>query len=157
MGILILDDNFLPVAEGLIKQAKSVIFISTFKLEINDRPRGRKLKAFFDTLINRAKAGIKVKILFNWHDDKHSVPKTNAHAATVLKNAGIEVRHLKKNRCCHSKLLIVDSNQAIIGSHNLSIRSCSNNFEVSYLLTDIDSLNRVCAVFNDVFQNGQQF
>lgn len=156
MGFIVLDNEYLNIAKALIKDAKNEICISTFKLEINDRPRGRRLKDFFDVLIEKIKSGTKVKILFNWHDDKHSVARTNYHASMILKNAGADIRHLQANRCCHAKLILIDKQKALIGSHNLSIRSIDNNFEVSYLVPDPESINNLSVIFEKSFYEAKK-
>lgn len=156
MGVLVLDNEFISQAEALINQAKREICISSFKLEYSEKPRGRRLKALFDAIIEKMKQGVKVKVLFNWHDDKRSVPRTNESASRVLKNRGADVRFLKSNRCCHAKLLMIDKEKALLGSHNLSIRSCENNFEMSYLIPDPETVAQLGVVFERSFGGGQE-
>jgi len=156
VGLPVIDNQFLSVARSLIEQAKKEICISSFKLEISDKPRGRKLKEFFASLIERKKAGVKVRVLFNWHDDRRSVARTNYYASEFLKNAGVETRYLDSNRCCHAKMLIIDRDKALVGSHNLSIRSCENNFEVSYLIPDTESIAKLYSVFSHSFNNAKK-
>jgi phosphatidylserine/phosphatidylglycerophosphate/cardiolipin synthase-like enzyme len=156
MGLLVVDNQFLSVAKSLIKQAKKEICICSFKLEVSDKPRGRKLKEFFEGLIERRKAGVKINVLFNWHDDRRSVAKTNYYASMFLKNAGVETRYLDANRCCHAKVIIVDQEKALLGSHNLSIRSCENNFEMSYLIPDPESVAHLHSVFSHSFNQAKK-
>lgn len=156
MGLLVVDNQYLSQALALIELAKKEICISSFKLEINEKPRGRALKKFFDLLTAKMRAGVKVKILFNWHEDRRSVPKTNYYASTFLKNQGADVRYLQNNRCCHAKLLIVDREKVLLGSHNLSIRSCENNFELSYLIPDPETVAQVGAVFEHSFMDAKK-
>jgi cardiolipin synthase len=156
MGLLIVDNQYLSQALALIEQAKKEICISTFKLEITDKPRGAGLKKFFESIVSRLKAGVKVKVLFNYHEDRHSVPKTNYSTGIFLKNAGADVRYLQNNRCCHAKLLIIDREKVLLGSHNLSIRSCANNFELSYLIPDPETVAQVGAVFEHSFMDAKK-
>lgn len=155
MGLLVVDNQYLSLAQALIEQAKKEICVSTFKLEISEKPRGRPLKKFFDLLVDKLKTGVKVKVLFNWHDDQKSVAKTNYFASTFLKNAGADVRFLKNNRCVHAKLLLIDKEKALLGSHNLSIRSCESNFELSYLIPDPETVAQVSAVFESSFMSAK--
>ncbi len=155
MGLLVVDEQFLSIAQALVTQAKKEICISSFKLEICDKPRGRALKEFFESIAEKIKSGIKVKVLFNWHDDRRSVPKTNFYASTFLKNAGAGVRYLQNNRCCHAKLLMIDKESLLIGSHNLSIRSTQNNFELSYLISDPDTVAKVSVIFECLFSGAK--
>jgi len=156
MGVLILDNEFIGQAETLILQAKREICISSFKLEYSEKPRARRLKALFDAVIEKMKQGVKVKVLFNWHDDRRSVPRTNESASRVLKTHGADVRYLKNNRCCHAKLLLIDKEKALLGSHNLSVRSCENNFEMSYLIPDPETVAQLGAVFERSFGGGKE-
>ena len=156
MGLLVVDNQYISVAQALVEQAKKEICISSFKLEINEKPRGRTLKKLFDSVIEKLKTGVKVKILFNWHDDQRSVAKTNLYASSFLKAAGCDVRHLRNNRCCHAKLLIIDREKVLLGSHNLSIRSCENNFELSYLIPDPETVAQVGDVFERSFLDAKK-
>jgi phosphatidylserine/phosphatidylglycerophosphate/cardiolipin synthase-like enzyme len=151
MGLLIVDSQYVPQAIALVKSARKEICISSFKLEISEKPRGRDLCEFFDEIKEKIKQGVKVKILFNWHDDRRSVPKTNEGAAHNLKNCGADVRYLKNNRCCHAKLLMIDREKILLGSHNLSVRSTQANFELSYLIPDPETVQQVSAVFERIF------
>lgn len=155
MGLLVIDNQYLSVAQALVEQSQKEICISTFKLEINEKPRGRDLKRLFDAIIEKIKSGIKVKVLFNWHDDRRSVPKTNYYASIFLKNAGADVRFLKNNRCCHAKLLMIDKEKILLGSHNLSVRSTQANFELSYLIPDPETVAQAAVVFEHLFADAK--
>jgi phosphatidylserine/phosphatidylglycerophosphate/cardiolipin synthase-like enzyme len=157
MGFLLVDSAFLPFIKTLISNAKSEVCLSTFKIEHNEKPRGRLLEELFSILFQKAAQGVKVKLLINWHDDRRSVAKTNLSACQVLKNHGIEVRHLRYNRCCHAKTIIVDNSTAVVGSHNLSLRSCQNNFEISYILSEPESVKCLSSVFNQSWYDAKNF
>lgn len=151
--MLLIDEEFLPQATALIDTAQRRIDISTFKAEITSKPRGRRLHVFFDKLFQKRYAGVQINFLLNWHTERRVMPLTNLAVARVLKNHKINVRILPDNRCCHAKIILVDQNKAIVGSHNLSIKSCHNNFEMSYLVLDPDSIGRLCNYFCHVFIN----
>lgn len=134
--MFLFDDQFLPHALAMIDTAKSSVDISTFKAEITSKPRGLRLFEFFHKLRQKKENGVRVRFLINYHDDKRVTPKTNQYAITFLKNHKIDIKSLTHNRCCHAKVIIVDKEKAIVGSHNLSVKSVHNNFEISYLITD---------------------
>lgn len=147
------DNDFLPHALALIDTAKSSVDISTFKAEITSKPRGRRLTVFFDKLYEKKSQGIRIRFLINYHDDHRIIPKTNLSAINNLKNHKIDVRCQSHNRCNHAKLILVDTEKAILGSHNLSVKSVHNNFEISYLLTDPVNVCHLQAIFDRVFLN----
>lgn len=153
--MLLIDQDFLPIVRGLISTAQSRIDISTFKAEITSKPRGRALRLFFEELFKKHDQGVSINFLLNWSTEKRVVPLTNKFVIHELKQHKINVRILPNNRCSHAKILIVDSRKAIIGSHNLSIRSCHNNFEVSYLIQGPADLARLNATFHRVFSTAK--
>lgn len=149
--MILFDEEFLPQAVALITSAKVCIDIATFKAEITSKPRGRHLQEFFKILFEKKSQGLQVNFLINWNDERRVVPMANLSAIRDLKQHKIDVRILQGNRCCHAKILMVDKDKAIIGSHNLSVRSCHNNFEVSYLIDNPISVMRLAAKYNSVF------
>lgn len=153
--MLLIDQEFLQQARSLISTARRRIDISTFKAEITSRPRGRALRCFFDELFKKHDQGVEVNFLLNWNTDRRAVPLTNRYVIQELKRRKINVRILPDNRCCHAKILIVDRHIAIVGSHNLSVRGCHNNFETSYLIHDPASVARLTAAFDHVFINSK--
>jgi phosphatidylserine/phosphatidylglycerophosphate/cardiolipin synthase-like enzyme len=153
--MILLDEEFLPQAYALVISAKERIDIATFKAEITPKPRGMRLKQFFNLLYEKQKNGVRVNFLINWNDERRVVPLANITAIQDLKQHGINVKILHGNRCCHAKILLVDRNRAIIGSHNLSVRSCHNNFEVSYIIEDTASISRLSTAYDKILQEAQ--
>lgn len=139
----------------MIDTAKSSVDISTFKAEITSKPRGKRLLAFFEKLYEKKSQGVRVRFLINSNDDRRVTPKSNPCAINNLKNHKIDVRTLYHNRCCHAKILLVDTDKAIVGSHNLSVKSCHNNFEVSYLIVEPVNVCYLQAIFDKVFLNAK--
>lgn len=153
--MLLVDQDFLPQATSLISMARRHIDIATFKAEITSKPRGRALRLFFEELFKKRNQGVQVNFLINWNTKQRVVPLTNRYVIQQLKRQGVNVRILPDDRCCHAKILIVDDRIAIVGSHNLSVRSCHNNFEASYLIQKPGDVARLCAAFNHAFLTSQ--
>ena len=149
--MLLIDNEFLPQAIAFITTAQRRIDIATFKAEITSKPRGRRLQIFFDELIKKREQGLQVNFLLNWNDEKRACPACNLSTIRELKQHKINIRVLPNNRCCRAKILIADQDKAILGSHNLSVKSCHNNFEASYLVLDPVSVARLSAIFERVF------
>lgn len=156
MGTLLVDEQFLPTALSLIEHATKSICISTFKAEITTRPRGRKLLNFFELVFEKSRSGVNVRFIINRITKKGSVPLSNLYTIQEIPKHGIEVRCLQNDRCCHAKLIIVDDYAAILGSHNLSVKSCHNNFEVSYEIRDNYIVHILQRIFNEVWQNSRK-
>jgi len=153
--MLLYDNEFLPQAIALIESAKKHIKISTFKAELLLKPRGLRLKRLFDLLTEKKSQGIQVDFLVNKNDNNKSTPRTNIPSMRYLLAHKINVRTLRNNRCCHAKIIIVDQERAIIGSHNLSIKSCFDNFETSFLILDPANVARLSAIYNETWRGAQ--
>jgi len=153
--MILFDEEFLPQAIALITSAKSRIDIATFKAEITSKHRGQHLIEFFKLLYEKKTNSIEVNFLINWNDERRIVPMANLYAIREMKEHKINVRILQGGRCCHAKIIMVDRDRAIIGSHNLSVRSCHNNFEVSFLILDPINIARLAAIYDRTLMNSQ--
>lgn len=146
-AVLLPDESFLQAAKTLIRDARKTIYISSFKLELTAKPRGKRLLDLFHQLAMKADAGVDVRILTNIRADRPHIPASNTYAVKMLQQKGIEIRKPRDERVCHAKVIIADHKKAIIGSHNLSVKSCHSNFEVSVLLTEVGTINVLAAFF----------
>lgn len=145
------DEDFLPVAKGLIHFAAKSIYISTFKAEINAKPRGRKLADFFNVLAEKAASGVDVRFLISPREDGKHIPPSNVKAIHFLSKTKIKVKRLHSQRLCHAKILIVDRGLAIVGSHNLSVKACHSNFELSVFINDYPYCNNLAVLYDRIW------
>ena len=142
------DEKFLIEATEFVRNAKKSIYISTFKAEISSKPHGVKLLQFFQILAAKALEGIDVRVLFDTPENGKHIPPSNTKALKFLQKAKIKCKRLRPERLCHAKMLIVDNTDSIIGSHNLSVRACHYNFEMSVSIPD----NKYCQNLTDIFE-----
>lgn len=150
--ILLRDEEFLPAATNLISSAQQSIYISTFKAEMTTKPRGRHLIKFFDLIVEKSRLGLDVRFVLNKFTGSKSIPFTNLYAIQELKRQKINVRCFVNDRICHAKIIIVDGTAAILGSHNLSVKSCHNNFEVSIFFQDTQTVQLLASIFMVMFE-----
>lgn len=150
--MIIHDNDFLNKARCLIASAKKSIDICTFKVEITSHHRGRHLSNFFNEIFDKRAAGIPVRFMFNWNNKRRACPSTNKSALGHFKKHKLDIRVLNRDRCCHAKMILVDSEIAILGSHNLSVASVSLNFELSYLVYDPIAVAGLQKIFSDLFK-----
>ena len=153
---ILVDEKFLPAALALVLSAKKSIYITTFKAELTTKPRGRKLMAFFWTLARKVREGVDVQLIINKPANGKHIPISNDYAINWLQSSGIKVRCLPGERICHSKIIIVDKEIAILGSHNLSVKSCHNNFEISVHICFAHQIHELTSTFERVWENSQK-
>jgi len=98
-------------------------------------------EATFVALGERAKAGVKVRVLMG---DPQHIPG-NATAAARLKELGIDARWIAEP-VIHAKMVSAD-NRFYVGSVNLTTNSIKNNREVGLILDEADLLGSVRGTF----------
>jgi cardiolipin synthase len=111
---LVNGDQIFPAMLGAIRSARRTITFETFVFEKGDVP-----KAFADALAERARAGVKVKVILDAHGAKDSRTYNDE-----LRDAGVEVERYhpifwpdvrRYNFRTHRKLLVIDGKVGFIG------------------------------------------
>ncbi len=82
-------------------------------------------------LIERSKAGVKVKVLLDTRMEK----KINSRAAEQLRSAGVQVKLYPENQVLHAKVIVTD-HVVIVGSANGSYDAFSKNHELDIVTSD---------------------
>jgi len=131
---IVRNEQFYPVAEAFLEDARKSVDICTFKFEFSTRPAARELNRLIDILYSLALVDVKIRVLLNTTRARSGLTKINEHAARELKKHAIEVRTLPDGRCQHAKTLVVDNCVGLVGSHNWTPRSLTENYEVSIAL-----------------------
>jgi cardiolipin synthase len=88
-----------------------------------------------EALIAAAMRGVRVTLVMPRHLDNLTVGAASRSHFIDLLRAGVRI-HLHRVGLLHSKTITIDSDVAMIGSHNLDQRSFTLNFEVSLFIYD---------------------
>lgn len=128
---VIKNEEYLHSALYLLGQAKHQVDICTYKFELSHHVNARPLNSLIQMLYALAERKVVIRVLLNTTGRRSGLTRINESAARTLKSHGIDVRCLPDGRCQHAKILLVDGCLGIIGSHNWSPRSMTENFEVS--------------------------
>ncbi|MEJ2742657.1 MAG: phospholipase D-like domain-containing protein [Gammaproteobacteria bacterium] len=121
----------------LIDEAKVSISMAMFIVSWGDA--GHPARRLVEKLIAAHQRGVKVEILLDQdrRDDLYMTRQINRPAANALKEAGVNVRFDKTTELTHSKVVVVDQQFTVIGSHNWSRSSFFQYDEISVLITDV--------------------
>ena len=74
-----------------------------------------------------------------------------AEIVPVLKKVGVHARTLNDNRTLHAKLIIIDSETLVIGSHNFTKNAFSSNIEASLVVKIPSDERRFSIFFENLF------
>ena len=133
---ILFENDYLPVLKHIINKATRSIYMSIYVAKIFKNRKQDDIKLLFDDLIIAAKNNIDVKILFNSILNNSLVSRANKNTFFYLKNTNIQLKYTPDSRTTHCKIIIIDDNISILGSHNLSNTSLHKNREVSILIKD---------------------
>lgn len=107
-------EEIFPAMLGAIRSAKKTVTFETYVFE-----KGAVPQAFAEALAERARAGVKVKVIL----DAHGAKKSRTYN-TLLRDAGVEVERYhpilwidprRYNNRTHRKLLVIDGKIGFIG------------------------------------------
>ena len=119
---IITSPNAEPEFISLINGARESILIENYIITSDE---------VIDALANASARGVDVRIIL----EKRVSGGTNMEAHDALSAAGIQVQWAPFSfKLVHSKLLIIDGQIAVVGSHNLSNSALTGNREISVLL-----------------------
>jgi len=149
------NEEFLAGAQAILGLARQRVDICTYKFDLSERADARDLNSLVKILFTLASNKILVRVLLNTTGRHSGLTKINENAAKILKKNGLQVRCLPDGRCQHAKAIIVDDEFAMIGSHNWSPRSMTDNMEMSVLIKGAEYLQNVKATFNKVWEGSK--
>lgn len=153
---VIKNEEYLAAAQGILSQARRRVDVCTYKFELTQRAEARALNSLIDTLYALANNKVLVRVLLNTTGKRSGLTKINEYAARALRKHGIETRALPDGRCQHSKMLLVDGCLGIIGSHNWSPKSMTENFEVSVVISHAGYLLDIQNHFEKIWEGSKE-
>lgn len=68
-----------------------------------------------------------------------------------LRELGVHVKGVERNRMMHTKAFCIDSRTLIIGSHNLTKRATSQNYEMSIMTQEFQVVDAFMTYFEAVW------
>jgi len=122
----------------LIENAKKTIDIIVFDWRWYPQDPGSQVQLFNQAIVRAARRGVKVRVIAN-----------NDEIVRVLKQIGCEARRILTKKLVHCKIMIIDNETVIIGSHNYTQSAFQMNLELSVILDNLEN----AADFSNFFQN----
>lgn len=153
---VIKNEEYLAAALGILDLARVKVDICTYKFELSERIDARPLNSLVHRLYDLASNKILVRVLLNTTGRRSGLARINENASRTLKKHGLEVRTLRDGRCQHAKMLLVDGCLGIIGSHNWSRRSMTDNFEVSVMIQAPQYLVQIQEHFEKIWEGSRK-
>lgn len=124
----------------LLNEAQKSIDIIVFDWRWYKEKPGSATQLFNQSIVRSIRRGVCVRAITN----------TN-QIIEILKGVGIKAKTLDTPRLVHVKMMIIDDNIVIVGSHNYTESAFQLNFELSVVLRDPESNNKFKTFFNQLY------
>ena len=119
VGSLIYDSQYPLFVSGLVKQAKSSIFIILFFLKF-EKEESYPTYTLIDEILKAKSRGVEVRIILDKDAEGEVFGSRiiNDEAFKLFKQNDIDVCYDTEEQVTHTKLILVDNRHVVIGSHN---------------------------------------
>lgn len=142
-------DTFLPIVGSdypisvvpFLNKAGKNIDIVMYDWRWYANQPGHPVQQFNIALVNAVRRGVLVRALIY---RKELVP--------ILSSVGIKARTLREKRTLHTKMILIDSELCIIGSHNLTRNAFGSNIETSLAVSIPQHEDRFRVFFENLWQ-----
>lgn len=142
---LLTPDNYHNKVQELVCSAQQELLLQnqTFNAPKENHD---KLRELVEAVLEKQRTGVNVRIIFRLLDQQPSAARRNLSA---LKDMGFSMDFIRVQRNCHTKGIIVDGKQVLLGSQNWSNDGVSVNRDASLLFDD----EELAAYFKKVFEH----
>ena len=140
---------FMEHAINMVRKGTRRIYVEnqSFNL-LAEENNNAEFSEFFEVLRDKQQAGVDVRIIFR---DAREFGASNGPQQQKLlerlKDFGIDTDFIKVQKGCHTKGIIVDGKEVMLGSHNLTNQGSLFNRDASLLVRDAE----VATYFEKVF------
>lgn len=140
---ILIGKEYVPTICELIKNAKSNIKILMYHWGYYARQNDIPAQKITNALIASQHKGISVQVLLHCGSPGDNLKQKNLETHNNLRARNIDCKFYKSSGTMHAKLVIIDNQIAIVGSHNFSRKSFQNNIEISTMVDDIEDIQRL--------------
>lgn len=124
----------------LIDNAKKSIDIVVFDWRWYPQDPGNSVQLFNQAIVRAVRRGVRVRAVVN-----------NREILGILGSVGVLAKRLLTSRLVHCKIMIIDDNIVITGSHNYTQNAFQMNYELSVILDDSQALLNCITFFNNIY------
>ena len=136
----IISKDFPRVVIPLIESATSSIDIVVFDWRFYENDPANPVSLFNQAIARACRRNVDVRCLVQ-----------NDGIVNKLNELGCWAKKLESKRILHTKLLIIDKKNVIMGSHNYTQNAFSSNHEASIFVVLKDEKNALVEYFNNLF------
>lgn len=146
----LINEQYADIVFDEISKAQSKIYVLMYEMKFYET--NNSVRQLEDLLIKKSKEGLDVKIIIDqseWSGKVTSLSKENEKTGNYLKENNVDVKFDSLKVTTNDKLLIIDDETTIIGSHNWGYSALERNNEASILIRS----GQIAEYYNNYFEN----
>jgi len=148
---LLEDGDYFARARSLISRANSTILVMMYAMKYDPKEVGDPVNQLLLGLVEAKGRGVEVRVLV---DDVTA--KSYPQSLSYLKEHGVPVRLDESPKVTtHVKLVLIDGNYSLIGSHNWTESALKYNHELSVLIESGSVYEALEGYFNGIWEEGR--
>ena len=124
----------------LIDQSKTSIDTVVFDWRWYPQDPASPVQLFNQSLVRAVRRGVQLRAIAN-----------NDEIVRTLQSVGAKAKRLTVPNLVHCKLMIIDNAVAIVGSHNYTQNAFQMNYELSLIIDDKLTVDRIKNFFNNIY------
>ena len=137
MSELLLDNNYTTKVIEFVKSAKNEVRICAYAWRWYEGEPELGIHRLNIELYRARDRGVDVKVLA----DRTAMPDN-------LRALGFNVREIEPTRMLHTKAICIDQSTLVLGSHNMTKRAMTDNYEMSIATQEFELLKQFVEYFD---------
>ena len=125
-----------------IKNSKNTIDIVIFDWRWRALSPGATIQKFNQEIVRAHRRGVKIRVITKLQ-----------RTIMTLKKIGIQAKSVRSNGLIHAKVMIIDDQIVVTGSHNYTQSAFNRNIESSVILEDPEGAKCFKKFFNNLWAN----
>ena len=144
--------DYPKVVMPLVEQATTSIDILMYEWKWYGHESAGGVQKLSLAICAAAHRGVRVRIILNVESMGHAITKINTKTRGFLERAGCEVKWGQVGVATHAKMMVLDDQILVLGSHNYSKGAFSRNQEASIIVEGREEIAAYRQYFNDLWQ-----
>lgn len=139
---IIIGSDYVPVVVPLLKKARHSICVLMFDWRWYANDFMCDTSILNHAFVTMSRQGIKVRAITNYSE-----------IIKILTGLGIEAKKWNSSRILHSKLVIIDNEICVMGSHNFSQSAMTRNAETSSVIYEKAEVQKLTDYFESLWRS----
>lgn len=136
----LIGSQFPKVVIPLINQATRSLHIIVYDWRWYPNDPGNPVQLFNQAIVRAVRRGVSVKVITNIED-----------VIEFLTGVGCQAVKPPVKNSIHSKMMIIDERDLVIGSHNYTQSAFTTNYEISVFIPNSENVDLLLTFFNNLY------